>query len=281
VRSMGSSATASLAQQASKDYEMYFISTSRLDEDSVDDSVASSNGGNEREGRSFSDAIVDGMQRNPYAAWEWGMVERVALNYDRAAEIHGLAASAFDGIGDRPRSVICSLDRGLDLASGLNDAAGGVGGKGGEGGENKREVDAARKALEDAISSTVDVEGRDVELLQRLVAKEGEARVALSGVLWTTADAGEGGAAESQFGTTCARLDELNADYRTREADRVRRGRVAPTAPRGASLGYSIDDIVGAEEAGCSRFKNEKFVEEKLVWSDGLRTLVRKFLTLS
>jgi hypothetical protein len=138
--------------------------------------------------------------------------------------------------------------------------------------------------LEDAISSTVDVEGRDVNLLQRLVAKEGEARVALAGLLWNT-DAG-GGAAESQFGTACARLDELNADYRNREADRVRRGgeRASPGgggASGRASLGYSIDDIVGADEASCSRFKNEKFVEEKLVWSDGLKTLVGKFLTLS
>ena len=51
--------------------------------------------------------------------------------------------------------------------------------------------------------------------------------------------------------------------------------------PRGASLGYSIDDIVGADMASCSRFKNEKFVQEKLVWSDGLRLAVNKFLTLS
>ena len=289
VRSMGGSATASQAKQASKDYETYFMSTSRLDDD--DDTVTSSNnnmGNNNRDdGRSsFSDAIIDGMQRNPYAAWEWGMVERVAQNYDRAAELHGLAASAFDYIGDRPRSVICSLDRGLDMASGM-DGGGGKGGGSSGGGDKKEKkleaVEATRRVLEDAISSTVDVGGRDVELLQRVVAKEGEARVALSGVLWNAGDAGggDGGAAESQFGTACARLDELNADYRTREADRIRGKRAPPIAPRGASLGYSIDDIVGAEEAGCSRFKNEKFVEEKLVWSDGLRTLVRKFLTLS
>jgi hypothetical protein len=286
---MGGSATASQAKQASKDYETYFLSTSRLDEDAVDDdTVTSSNRGNNNrdDGRSsFSDAIIDGIQRNPYAAWEWGMVERVAQNYDRAAEIHGLAASAFDDIGDRPRSVICSLDRGLDMASGMDDDAVMVGGsKGSKGDEKKKKpvaVEATRKILEDAISSTVDVGGRDVELLQRVVAKEGEARVALSGVLWNADAGGDRGAAESQFGTACARLDELNADYRMREADRIRSKRAPPIAPRGASLGYSIDDIVGAEEAGCSRFKNEKFVEEKLVWSDGLRTLVRKFLTLS
>ena len=174
----------------------------------------------------------------------------------------------------------------MDMASGMDDNAVMVGGsKGSKGDEKKKKpvaVEATRKILEDAISSTVDVGGRDVELLQRVVAKEGEARVALLGVLWTnTNSGGERGAPESQFGTACARLNELNADYWNREADRIKRGRAPPVAPRGASLGYSIDDIVGAEEAGCSRFKNEKFVEEKLVWSDGLRTLVRKFLTLS
>ncbi|KAL3810743.1 hypothetical protein ACHAXA_008556 [Cyclostephanos tholiformis] len=211
------------------------------------------------------------MSRNPYAAWEWGMVERVAGGFDRASEIHDLAARAFDEIGDRPRSVICALDRGLDLASAAaarkRDDDGG------------RRLETTRKILEDAISSTVDVKGRDVGLLQRLVAKEGEARVALSGLLWNT-ETGRG-LAETQFGTACARLDELNADYRTREADKIRRGG-GLTAPSGrASLGYSIDDIVGADEASCSRFKNEKFVSEKLVWSDGLRMLVGKFLTLS
>lgn len=276
VRSMGSSATSSQALRASKDYESYFLSTSRLDENMGDDDApASANGDGDRDGgTSFSDAVVDGIRRNPYAAWEWGMVDRVARNYDRASEIHGLAASAFEEIGDRPRSVICALDRGLDLASGLNAVDYGGGGK-----RDDKSLATTRKALEDAISSTVEVEGRDVGLLQRVVAKEGEARVALSGVLWNSDSRGS---AESQFGTACARLDELNADYRTREADRVRRGGTPSSIePRGASVRFSIDDIVGAEEASCSRFKNEKFIEEKLVWSDGLRTFVKKFLALS
>jgi hypothetical protein len=46
-------------------------------------------------------------------------------------------------------------------------------------------------------------------------------------------------------------------------------------------LGFSIDDIVGADEASCSRFKNEKFVEERLVWPQNLRQSVKRFLTLS
>jgi hypothetical protein len=45
-------------------------------------------------------------------------------------------------------------------------------------------------------------------------------------------------------------------------------------------LGFSIDDIVGADEASCSRFKNEKYIQEKLVWPQGLQTKVNNFLTL-
>ncbi len=65
VRSMGSSATTSQANQASKDYEIYFISTSRLDDD-IDSSDAKSS---KVDASSFSDVIIDGIQRNPYAAW--------------------------------------------------------------------------------------------------------------------------------------------------------------------------------------------------------------------
>jgi hypothetical protein len=47
------------------------------------------------------------------------------------------------------------------------------------------------------------------------------------------------------------------------------------------SVGFSIDDIVGADEASCSRFKNDNFIEEKLVWNDGMKILVKRFLSLS
>mmetsp|Transcript_27578 Transcript_27578/g.45232 ORF Transcript_27578/g.45232 Transcript_27578/m.45232 type:complete len:201 (-) Transcript_27578:83-685(-) len=199
------------------------------------------------------------------------MVNRVAQNYDKAAEIHRLAANAFEEIGDKPRSVICALDRGLDLASGLDSSSDG---------ESSKKLATAKQTLEDAIQSDVNVGGRDVELLQRLVAKEGEARIALSGILWNSSNQNKG-AAESQYGTACARLDELNSDYNAREEERVKSGRSLPIKPRGASLGYSMGDIVGAEEASCSRFKNEKFIEEKLVWNEGLQRMVKKFLTLS
>ena len=205
--------------------------------------------------------------------WEWGMVNRVAQQYNLAALIHGLASTAFDKIGDQPRSVICFLDKGIDMALDIDTVSSG-------GGSNKgQQLAIVKDTLERAISSTVDVSGRDVELLQRVVAKEGEARIVLSGILWNTNNSKS--AAESQYGTACSRLDELNADYNQR-----RRGgpesstTLVMKSPHGASLG-SIDDIVGADMASCSRFKNEKFVQEKLVWSDGLRSAVNKFLTLS
>lgn len=260
IRSLGSAATPAKALQASKDYEIYFKSISQIDDVDEDDASAKT---------TFSKATMDGMQRNPYAAWEWGMVSRVAQNYENAAEIHALASKAFGEIGDKPRSVICALDRGIDLAAGV-DA--------GDAKDAAKRLATVQKTLADAIESDVNVEGRDVELLQRVVAKEGEARIALSGVLWNS---NEKAAAEAQYGTACSRLDELNSDYRAREEARIKSGKMPPMKPKGAQLGFSIEDIVGANEASCSRFKNDKFIEEKLVWNEGLEAKVKKFLTLS
>jgi len=93
------------------DYEIYFklISQDDNDDTTITESSSSSSG----DKTFFSEAIIDGTQRHPHAAWEWGMVEQVA---------HRLVANAFEEIGDKPRSVICSLDRGLDLASGLDSS---------------------------------------------------------------------------------------------------------------------------------------------------------------
>ena len=271
IRSLGSFATRFQALRASSDYEIYFNSMN------TDDASITSKSKSTDDENLFSESIVTGIQRNPYAAWEWGMINRVAQNYDRAAEIHRLAAIAFEEIGDKPRSVICALDGGLDLALGLDSSSAGdtqVSRRR----ESNDKLAMVSLTLEDAIQRDVNVEGRDVELLQRLVAKEGEARVALAGVLWNNKQTG---AAESQYGTACSRLDELNADYQAREEERVKKGRILPPKPRGAALGYSIDDIVGAEEASCSRFKNDRFIEEKLVWNESLQKMVKKFLTLS
>ncbi len=195
VRSLGISATPSQALQATNDYETYFTYISRIDADVEDDQED-----NPSSKLSFpSRAVVDGIQRNPYAAWEWGMVERVAGNYDRAAEIHQLASNAFDEIGDKPRAVICRLDRGLDLAAGLSEDSGRKGVSG--------DIARVKEILETAIQSTVNTEGRDVELLPRVVAKEGEARVALSGILWESKDKA---AAEAQFGEACGEHKQVS-----------------------------------------------------------------------
>ena len=307
IRARGSAASVIQASQASKDYEAYFILTSNLDNDDTNptsttttttttaaansktnnnnnyndnDNSNNSNTNNKVQLLVLSDTIIDGIQHNPYAAWEWGMVNRVAQQYNLAALIHGLASTAFDKIGDPPRSVICFLDKGIDMALDLDTVSSGGGGGSGGGSNKGHQLAIVKDTLERAISSTVNVSGRDVELLQRVVAKEGEARIVLSGILWNTNNSKS--AAESQYGTACSRLDELNADYNQRR----RGGPESSTTlviklSRGASLGYSIDDIVGADMASCSRFKNEKFVQEKLVWSDGLRSAVNKFLTLS
>jgi len=196
VRSLGSSATPTQALQAANDYEIYFNYISRIDADDEDDQEQD----NALSKSSFLPrAVLDGIQRNPYAAWEWGMVERVAGNYDRAAGIHQLASNAFEEIGDKPRAVICRLDRGLDLAAGLNEDSGRKGVSG--------DVTKVKEILETAIQATVNTEGRDIELLQRVVAKEGEARVALSGVLWESKDKA---AAESQFGEACGKHGEVS-----------------------------------------------------------------------
>ncbi|KAL7449676.1 hypothetical protein ACHAWC_001726, partial [Mediolabrus comicus] len=255
IRSLGMAATQQEAKQASRDYEEYFKLVSRLDDDGGDAAATTAAG-------KFSDAIIDGIQRNPYAAWEWGMVQRVAGEYDKAAEIHRLAANAFEEIGDKPRSVISALDRGIDLAAGLDDSTDAKG-------SNGKKLAMVQKTLEDAITSDVNVEGRDVELLQRVVAKEGEARIALSGVLWSSK---EKAGAEAQFGEACSRLDDLNADYQARENERIKKGRMPPLKIK--RLGFSIDDIVGADEASCSRFKNDKYIQEKLVWPQTLQTKV-------
>lgn len=291
------SASLSQAIQASNDYQTYFGYISRLDVDD-DETLDIQTSKQEDTLNMISDAVVDGIQRNPYAAWEWGMVSRVAEQYTQAAEIHRLASIAFEEIGDKPRATICRLDRAIDLACAFNEE-----------GEKNNNMGKVKQIMVEAIDSTVGVDGRDVQLLQRVVVKEGETRIALSGLLWGTK---EKAAAEAQFGEACGelnqlfpwcksvsiytqivffirlfcvmvllkgRLDELNADYESREQDRMKRGGMPPAKVR--TLGFSIDDIVGADKASCSRFKNDNFVEEKLVWPQSLRASVKKFLTLS
>jgi len=194
---------------------------------------------------------ADGATRNPYAAWEWGMAKRASGDFKGAAETHSLASLAFKNIGDKARAVISSLDTGIDLAATDN-------------------VEEAKKVLNDAIQSTTSVEGRDIELLQRVIAKEAEARVALASVYWGN---NERAAAEAQLGEACSRLDQLQVDADAREAARVKSGAIPPiTVPK---LRFTIDDTAGAE-LSCSRFKNEKFISETLLWPSTLQDKVSR-----
>jgi hypothetical protein len=213
---------------------------------------------------------ADGAQRNPYAAWEWGMALRGEGDYDKAAEVHILASSAFKGIGDRARSVISKLDAGIDLAAsvaedGNKDAA-------------VQKMQEARKILEEGIKSTISVEGKDVELLQRVIAKEGEARIALASILWSS---NEKSAAEAQLGEACSRLEQLIADADAREKNKAIGKNSAVVAPtmRVKKLPFTIDDIVGAE-CSCSRYKSRKFLDS-LLWPKALQEKVSNLITLS
>lgn len=195
----------------------------------------------------------DGASRNPYATWEWGTMLRQAGEYDKAYEVHTLAADSFTDIGDKARSIISSLDAGIDLA-----AAG--------------KTEEAKKVLKEEIGQTTKAEARDVELLQRVIAKEGEARMALASILW---DNKERGAAEKELGEACSRLEQLSADATARNARLGRKPELAPP-----KLKFSIDDSAGAFDISCSRFKNEKFLTETLQWPNGLQTKVLKLENL-
>jgi len=200
---------------------------------------------------------ADGAQRNPYAAWEWGMAYRDAGEYEKASETHTLAAFAFKDIGDRARSIIAELDAGIDLAAADGDA-------------NFKD---AKALLEKAIPKTTGVtSGTDVELLQRVIAKEGEARIALASILW---NAGDKAAAEKQLGEACVRFDQLEADNADREAARLKKGLLPP--PKYNKVLFSIDDIPGAGgKVSCVRFKNEEFLTRTVEWPESLRVKAQK-----
>jgi hypothetical protein len=178
IRSLEKPLTTDQYKQAAQDYQLYFRLSSRDDWDTDE----------ERE--------RDSITRNPYAAWEWGMALRGAGDLKDAAKIHSLASAAFNDIGDKAHSVISEMDAGIDLAA-TDDYA------------------AARQVLTEAIKKTTSVEGRDVELLQRVIAKEGEARVALASITWL---AGDKISAEDSFYEACTRLDQLEADYIGRQS---------------------------------------------------------------
>lgn len=180
ARAIRSSRNVALENQAAKDYQMSlrFSSPEEWDTDRENE-----------EG---------GAARNPYAAWEWGTSLRNAGQYREASSIHSLASQSFEDIGDRARAVISQIDAGIDLVTATGNDDDGF--------------------LEKAIARSTGVESRDVALLQRVIAKEGEGRMALASVLWSKPS--QRPAAENQLGEACLRLDQLEADYIARAKKR-------------------------------------------------------------
>ena len=231
--------TAKAAVTAAADYEQALKLTSREEWDTE------------------QELLEDGASRNPYAAWEWGSALRTSGDYSKAALAHSLAAVSFDATGDKGRAVVSQLDAGIDLASVVTDD------------KSKQE---AISVLKKAIAQTKGVEARDVTLLQRVIAKESEGRMALAALLWT--DSGNSDSkqqAETNLGEACIRLEQLQADAAGRK-DVVRTDPIAP-------LPYSIDDDIAPLDMSCGKFKNTAFLND-LEWSESLQKKVMKLQTL-
>ena len=231
IRSMGTKATKEQAKTAASDYQLSLRLSSREDWDTAEE------------------LEEDGAMRNPYAAWEWGQAERLSGNYKAAVRAHTYAADFFDDIGDKARSVMSLIDVGIDQAADGN-------------------IEAAKSTLRTAISSTKKVEGRDIALLQRVIAKEGEGRIALASLLW---DSGNKLDAETEYGKACERLDQLEANAIQRQKSGS--GNLIKEPPR---LKFNIDEGIGALDVDCSRFKNQEFLNDRLEWPQSLQDKVGK-----
>ena len=227
------------AKQAAADYEQYLKLSSREEWDTD------------------AELIQDGASRNPFAAWEWGLALRRAGQYAQAQQAHALAAQAFAEIGDKARSVISLLDAGIDAAAANN-------------------VQDANAILTKAIPQTKGVESRDVALLQRVIAKEGEGRMALAALLWNDATVKDGKAqAEKLLGDACVRLEQMQATN-----SKSPKGVVSTSATPSTGLRFSIDDsLPAALDVSCYKFKNPAFLEQ-LEWPEELQRKVIKLETL-
>lgn len=239
IRSLGSQANSKQIDTAAKDYEEALVLSSREDWDTVEEKVE------------------DGAKTNPYAAWEYGMALRRNGQYEEAKAIHILTSDLFDAISDRSRAVISLLDAGIDAASAEASSSKDFG---------------AKELLKKGVGYTTTAESRDVALLQRVVAKEGEARVVLAALEWTDPnDKSLRNDAEKELSTACERLDQL-------EQDAMERGKKkkSPTSTV-VKLRFNIDDYPGALETSCSRLtKNREFQSERLELPEVLQEKIQK-----
>jgi len=210
----------------------------------------------QQEGDTDEELLEDGARTNPYATWEYGMALRLNGQYSQAQKIHLMASDNFDDIGDPARAVISLLDAGIDGSAGAS-----TGGS----------AQAAMELLKEGIAKTKTVEGRDIPLLQRVIAKEGEGRMALASLAWTSGDRPE---AENQLGLACQRLDQL-------EADAITRNKLNPPPTLPERLLFNIDDGVGALDISCTRLRNTEYLTQRLEWPTSLQEKVGKLYSLS
>lgn len=254
VRSMGSSAPASLAHQAVLDYQQSLEKSSREEWDTAEE------------------LLLDGARTNPYATWEYGMALRLDGQLQKAMEIHQVASQYFDDIGDRARSVISLLDAGIDAA-----ALAATFGPNNKKEAAKNTLIMAEEMLQNAIGKTTTVEGRDISLLQRVVSKEGEGRMALAALEWSVA--GKRQDAETQINLACTRLDQLEADAFVQQ-QRQAAGKNPSTMTGSPKLIFSIDDLPGAFDTSCTRLKNKSFLKSRLEWPPALEELTSRMTNL-
>jgi hypothetical protein len=236
------------AKSAAEDYRAALIALGRVN--NMDDDEIYDDG----------DRLEEGMKRNPYAAWEWGdSIWKSGNDYLMAANLQTQTSTYFDEIGDRARSVISQIDAGIALAAASGED----------------QVSRAEDILRTAIQRTVGVQSRDVQLLQHVITKEGEGRMALAALLWSDGKRME---AEQILGEACVRLDQLQAQI---DIDASRSKGVSNVdEPR---LLYSIDDntmYLRGKVLSCSDFKKPQFLSEKLEWPESLQRKVTKLETL-
>lgn len=251
IRSLGPKQIINSKQAAMgvDDYKQTLILNSREDWDTI------------------QEQIEDGCKTNPYAAWEYGMALRQNSQYEEAKVIHILTSDLFDSISDRSRSVISLLDAGIDTAC-QEIVSGKI--------SDNDNDDSAKSILKKAVQYTTTAESRDVGLLQRVVAKEGEGRIVLAALEWS--DKSLRNDAERELSTACERLDQLEQDALQRVNDNNKKTNNASTTS--TSLRFNIDDYPGALETSCSRLKNTDFQTERLEWPTVLQDKTQKLFQL-
>lgn len=195
----------------------------------------------------YEERQILGYMRNPFAAWEYADAARGSGDFTKAAILHQISSDSFDNVGDKARALISDLDAVIDLAAANN-------------------VELAKKILAELLASKR-VEANDVRVLQRVLAKKGEAQIALAAVLWNSNDKPS---AEAQYGEACIRLEQLDVQDSKQQSSETKRPSSRSNQKDIVSLGYSIDDLPGAGEISCAKMKNEKFVSETLRWPTSL-----------